>query len=773
MSLLPRSLVGRVLALYTAALGLIVVTGLGLVLSKQFDSLVKAAGDDARILISVLSPVVLESAVIGDYDAIQRHLARSAGHSGIARLVFTDGRGVTLQEGQAPAARHAPDWLVWRLAARLPGAQQPIEAGGTAYGRLRLESDAPAVADQVWRDGLVALGLAAAGLALGVVLVYRPLVHWLGHLDRIGELDAGLAGGDDLARRALAAGAPTELRKTFEVLGRAASSLQSQRERATATLAAIDDAVFTCNAAGLVTLVNDAACRLTGLPAERLAGQHLLALMPALVQTGSAMQPLQGRWQHRRLLWTAPDGGQRMLDANLSPIVDADGGSIGHVLACRDMTEQHRLDQDLRAGNTQRAAALAAMRQLLERSPIADTPVAGKDDIEVVTALVSSLVHRLQERSEQLDAIFALSPDGFVSFDAARTVRYASPRFTALSGLTRDMVQGLEEDVLLFRLLSRCTDRQAIPSMAALRGRGSEPGQRHLVTLAGNPPRVLELALHEGRAGVVSQVLQLHDATRETEVDRLKSEFLSTAAHELRTPMTSIFGFVELLIQRDPPAPRRRDMLARIRRQSQVMTELIDQLLDLSRLEAHGARDFHFEPVLLATLVDQALQTFDAPTHRAPPRVQAVPPDAVVRADSGKMAQALRNLLSNAYKYSPQGGEVLVSVHRRRQPDGCWQLGIAVRDHGIGMTPEQLARVGERFYRADASGTIPGTGLGIGLVREIVTLHGGELTLASQTGEGSTATLWLPEAVATAEAGAPQVAAPALALDREAPASAG
>jgi signal transduction histidine kinase len=89
------------------------------------------------------------------------------------------------------------------------------------------------------------------------------------------------------------------------------------------------------------------------------------------------------------------------------------------------------------------------------------------------------------------------------------------------------------------------------------------------------------------------------------------------------------------------------------------------------------------------------------------------------------------------------------------------------------MTPEQLARVGERFYRADASGTIPGTGLGIGLVREIVNLHGGELTLTSQPGEGSTATLWLPEALALPEAGPPQAAALAPAPGREAPASAG
>lgn len=132
MRWLPRSLVGRVLALYSAALGLLVVGGLALVLGQQFRSQVEAAGEDARILMSVLAPVVLESAVIGDFDTIERHLARSVRHSGVARLGFSDGRGVALQAGHPPSARHAPDWLVRLIAARLPDVQQAIEAGGTA-----------------------------------------------------------------------------------------------------------------------------------------------------------------------------------------------------------------------------------------------------------------------------------------------------------------------------------------------------------------------------------------------------------------------------------------------------------------------------------------------------------------------------------------------------------------------------------------------------------------------------------------------------------------
>ncbi|NTV10937.1 MAG: sensor histidine kinase, partial [Zoogloea sp.] len=121
-----------------------------------------------------------------------------------------------------------------------------------------------------------------------------------------------------------------------------------------------------------------------------------------------------------------------------------------------------------------------------------------------------------------------------------------------------------------------------------------------------------------------------------------------------------------------------------------------------------------------------------------------------VNIDSSKMQQALTNVLSNAYKYSPDGGEIvlegLVQEH---------EIGIRVSDHGMGMTPEQCARAFERFFRADTSGRIPGTGLGLSLVKEILEIHGGRVELTSEYGIGTQITLWLP-AVSTegmAEAG--------------------
>jgi signal transduction histidine kinase len=106
-------------------------------------------------------------------------------------------------------------------------------------------------------------------------------------------------------------------------------------------------------------------------------------------------------------------------------------------------------------------------------------------------------------------------------------------------------------------------------------------------------------------------------------------------------------------------------------------------------------------------------------------------------------------VLSNAYKYSPQGGEVTLRIVEATD-NGVHEVGVEVRDQGIGMAPEHLARVSERFFRADASGTIPGTGLGMSIVKEIIGLLGGRLALASAPGQGTCVTLWLPLAPAAA-----------------------
>lgn len=361
-----------------------------------------------------------------------------------------------------------------------------------------------------------------------------------------------------------------------------------------------------------------------------------------------------------------------------------------------------------------------------------------------------------RDRTEQLNAIFDLSPDGFVSFDAERKVTFANLAFLRMTGTEASDIIGQDEAQFSGLLASKCLPESVFPGVDALRLERKNmrddgtPAQqvriRHcLIELAGPGQRVLEVGIRLSQAENVSQILYLRDVTHETEVDRMKSEFLTTAAHELRTPMASIYGYCELLLMRDFDADERKDMLSTIFRQSELMASIINELLDLARIEARRGKDFVLERLSLDELVNEAVAGYKLPAGREAPHIRASNETLLVRVDRKKIQQALLNVLANAYKYSPRGGSICLSflqeVHH-----SVGRFGIEVRDHGIGMRPEEVARVFERFYRADSTGKIPGTGLGMSIVREIVEIHGGEVTVESQLGEGTTVTLWLPAA---------------------------
>lgn len=362
---------------------------------------------------------------------------------------------------------------------------------------------------------------------------------------------------------------------------------------------------------------------------------------------------------------------------------------------------------------------------------------------------------RIRDRTEQLNAIFALSPDAFISFDAKRHVKYVSPAFRGMTGLDEAQLIGLHETDFSDRLRALCSAKAPFPGLSQLhsalsdreQAHGAEPAldQRQLIVLQGDRPRILEVGLRQSDAETVSQILYFRDVTHEQEIDRMKSDFLSTAAHELRTPMASIYGFSELLLSARLTEGRRQEALGAIHRQSKLMISIVNELLDLARIDARRGQDFDFQCVELNDVIGQVCADFQPPEERAAPLHAPSARTLYVMADRLKLLQAIGNVLSNAYKYSPDGGDV--SLDLVTEPADSIRLervGIRVTDRGIGMTSEQLARVSERFYRADTSGRIPGTGLGMSIVKEIISLHGGEIQLESEFGVGTTVTLWLP-----------------------------
>lgn len=353
---------------------------------------------------------------------------------------------------------------------------------------------------------------------------------------------------------------------------------------------------------------------------------------------------------------------------------------------------------------------------------------------------------QVQDRTEQLNAIFAMSPDGFVSFDREHRVKYMNPAFVQMTTRGDVQLEGLDENDFSAWLAGCCIPGSSFIGVQSLRREqtSGKKGQPRLLEIASNVKRVLQYELRLSSAQTVSQILYFRDVTHQTEVDEMKSEFLSTAAHELRTPMAGILGFSELLLTQELEASEQKEFLNIILAQSNVMAGILNELLDLARIEARRGKDFRYTGIWLQTLITDIVKSFAVPSGRE--QVELRMPDAplYLMADEGKLRQVIVNVISNAYKYSPDGGPVVLEVSTLQLPESEEQLRIQIRDHGIGLTPEQLSRVCERFYRADSSGKILGTGLGMSIVKEIIELHHGQIHIESTYGQGTCVSLILP-----------------------------
>jgi PAS domain S-box-containing protein len=372
---------------------------------------------------------------------------------------------------------------------------------------------------------------------------------------------------------------------------------------------------------------------------------------------------------------------------------------------------------------------------------------AGQGTLTHYIGIVSDVTARVQaeqaiaERGAQLDAIFSLSPDGFVLFDADGYLIFANPAFERMTGKIWSR-PGLPVTIEEFghSLAALCHPDHPMPPLLESCA-DKEPWRARLV-LARPQHRVVLAQSRRNVAGRSETIFYFRDVTHEDEVDRMKSEFLASAAHELRTPMVSIFGFTELLLRRKFSEERQADMLQTIHRQSGLLVKMINELLDLARIESRRGLDLNIAPHPLRELVQHSVKGLMLKDTDRQVSVDIIP-DVQVLIDPEKMQLALNNVLSNAFKYSPDGGQVRLSVQVRPR-NGSDHAVLAVSDQGIGMKPEQLTRAFERFYRADTTGNIPGTGLGLSLVKEIAELHHGSVEIESEFGVGTTVRLWLP-----------------------------
>jgi PAS domain S-box-containing protein len=241
------------------------------------------------------------------------------------------------------------------------------------------------------------------------------------------------------------------------------------------------------------------------------------------------------------------------------------------------------------------------------------------------------------------------------------------------------------------------------------------------------------------QAGVVTI---MHDVTREKAVDRMKSEFISTAAHELRTPMTSVQGFSEILLtRRDLPDEERERFLKHINNNASALSGIISDLLDISRIESGRGLSLNREVTDIREIISRKIESLSVQYEDM--EISLGLPDSPVLslADPNKIEQVLENLLTNAVKYSPGRAKIGAALKVNGE-----EITVCISDRGLGMSTEQVERVFEKFYRGHASNSgIPGTGLGMSIVRYIVEAHGGVVEVVSGEGEGTSVTFSLPK----------------------------
>jgi signal transduction histidine kinase len=224
------------------------------------------------------------------------------------------------------------------------------------------------------------------------------------------------------------------------------------------------------------------------------------------------------------------------------------------------------------------------------------------------------------------------------------------------------------------------------------------------------------------------------------EVDRVRNNFMSIAAHELRTPLTTVMGFSELLLARDVPNEDRRKWLGSINSESHRLTELIEELMNVSRIEA-GSLEVNGERVELEPIVADAVAAVGSLPAGCELEIDIPSNLPDVWGDRNNLQQVLINLLSNAVKYSPAGGKVSLTVETT---DAMMRVGV--RDQGLGMSIEDQSKLFTSFYRVQSEATknIQGTGMGLYIVKSLVEMMGGAVDVQSASGIGSTFSFTVP-----------------------------
>ena len=339
----------------------------------------------------------------------------------------------------------------------------------------------------------------------------------------------------------------------------------------------------------------------------------------------------------------------------------------------------------------------------------------------------------------RLEAVITAMDEGVLVVDVGERVLLANPRvrdlFSAPAALEgRSLLEAVRQAPIVAAIEAALHDGEAQVREVAI---GPQP-ERHLrFSVAPFPNR-------EARVGAVAVFRDVTDLRR---IESVRRDFVANASHELKTPLTAIRGFAERLADAELPEPGAKHAVEAILGNARRLGELVEDLLELSRIES-GSVPLAPEPVAVADLVQRLLRELD-PRLRSGELTASVATEGrgFARVDRRALEHVLMNLLDNAIKYTPRGGEVAVRI----RPAADERLRVEIEDTGIGIPRKDLPRIFERFYRVDPgrSRALGGTGLGLAIVKHWLQAMGGQIGVESQLGRGSCFWIELPCAAET------------------------
>jgi PAS domain S-box-containing protein len=333
----------------------------------------------------------------------------------------------------------------------------------------------------------------------------------------------------------------------------------------------------------------------------------------------------------------------------------------------------------------------------------------------------------LERRLSELESILEQVNDGVMLLDTESRILMVNPAMRQTFGLDSKNLQGKSVDEVFH-------NKELLRLM--------EEGNEDTSHMELQSPDGKTYDLRFSRIDEIGTVVSLHDISSLKQLDSLRKDFVNTVSHDLRSPLTAILGYVELIERAGPVTPQQSEFIKRVKSSVHTTTDLIDDLLNLGRVEV-GLID-EMTPVDLKLVIAQALETQQSAIQNKHQTLKFADSGALspVLGSRTQLGQVVNNLIGNASKYTQAGGEIVVRVREEQN-----QIILHVADNGPGIPVEEQSKIFEKFYRAsNMAGKEQGTGLGLAIVKTIVENHRGRIWVDSKVGEGSIFTVVLPVA---------------------------